>query len=161
MAIEIERKFLLRHDTWQQQAKTHVAMRQGYIKNSVEGVVRVRIVDTAAFLTIKGQTCSFTRLEYEYPIPIADAQEMLDRLCPKPLVEKQRFFIDHGGFTWCVDQFTGANMGLVLAEIELESEDQTFEPPAWIGREVTKDPRYYNASLVNHPYLEWKVRPVP
>jgi adenylate cyclase len=161
MAIEIERKFLLQDNTWQQQAITHVTMRQGYIKNSVEGVVRVRLVDTAAFLTIKGRTSNFTRLEYEYPIPIADAREMLDRLCPKPLVEKQRFFIDYRGFTWCVDRFTGANQGLVLAEIELESEDQPFEPPAWIGPEVTNDPRYCNACLVTHPYSEWKDRPDP
>ncbi len=161
MAIEIERKFLVQNHTWQQQAKTHVAMRQGYIKNSVDGVVRVRVADNAGFLTIKGRTCNFTRLEYEYPIPIADAHEMLDRLCPKPLVEKQRFFIDHRGFTWCVDRFTGANQGLVVAEIELESEGQPFEPPGWIGREVTADPRYCNASLVTHPYSMWKHRPGP
>lgn len=156
MAIEIERKFLLKDDSWQLETAMVVIMRQGYIHNTGDGVVRVRVAGSTAFLTIKGRTSNYSRLEYEYPVPLAHAHEMLDSLCPKPLVEKERFFIDHRGDEWCVDKFTGANLGLVVAEIELRTENQQFERPSWLGKEVTGIPRYYNSSLVSLPYLKWK-----
>ena len=108
-----------------------------------------------AFLTVKGITTGATRAEYEYEIPAADADAMLNDLCENPLVEKSRYKIDFDGFVWEVDEFFGENQGLIVAEIELESEDQKFEIPGWIGEEVTGDPKYFNSNLINNPYLKW------
>lgn len=154
MAKEIERKFLVTGDGWRQ-AKG-VRYRQGYLHTDQERSVRVRINDDKAYLTIKGTTVGATRLEFEYEIPGQDAQEILDELCERPLIEKNRHKIEHGGLTWEVDEFLGENEGLIIAEIELESEDQAFEKPDWLGQEVTGDPRYFNVNLVENPYSRWR-----
>ena len=106
-------------------------------------------------LTIKGLTVGTTRAEYEYPIPVDDANQMLDTLCEQPVIDKTRFIVEHNGMTWEIDEFDGANAGLIVAEVELDSEDQTIELPEWIGDEVSHDPRYFNANLIAHPYTEW------
>lgn len=154
MGVEIERKFLVVGDAWR--AGAHGALlRQGYLSSQPERIVRVRIEGDAAVLTIKGKTVGASRGEWEYPIPMADAQAFLDTLCERPLIEKRRYRIAHAGMVWEVDEFLGENAGLVVAEIELDSEDQAFEKPAWAGAEVTHDPRYYNANLLRHPYAHW------
>ncbi len=154
MAVEIERKFLVVGDAWRKLAPG-VLYRQGYLSSEPARTVRVRIAGERAFLTVKGRTEGATRLEYEYPIPRHDAAEMLDRLAEQPLIEKRRYRIARGMHTWEVDEFLGDNAGLVVAEIELGSESESFEKPEWIGAEVTGDPRYYNANLVAHPYTAW------
>ncbi|MBN7797666.1 CYTH domain-containing protein [Parahaliea mediterranea] len=154
MALEIERKFLVRNTDWR--AGKGQLMRQGYLGGGGGTTVRVRLAGERAWLTIKGPTTGATRAEYEYAIPADDARDMLASLCPGPLVEKRRFEVEHAGFTWEVDEFLGDNTGLVVAEIELESEDQLVPLPAWVGEEVTGDPRYYNASLARHPYRQWR-----
>ena len=155
MGIEIERKFLLAGDAWRGQGQA-TRMRQGYLCSDPERTVRVRIEGEGAVITIKSKVTGASRGEWEYPIPVADAAELLDRLCEQPLVEKTRHRIAHAGHVWEVDEFAGANAGLVVAEIELGAEDEAFEKPEWIGREVTGDKRYYNSSLIRHPYSQWK-----
>jgi adenylate cyclase len=154
MGVEIERKFLLCGDGWRALGQP-VLLRQGYLSSQRERVVRVRIEGGAAMLTIKGISVGASRGEWEYPIPLADAEQLLDGLCEQPLVEKYRRRIDFGGMVWEVDEFLGANAGLVVAEIELESEQQAFARPDWIGAEVTDDARYFNSSLIRHPYSQW------
>ncbi|MDO8048652.1 CYTH domain-containing protein [Janthinobacterium sp. SUN211] len=154
MGIEIERKFLLAGDAWRGLGQS-VLLRQGYLSSARERVVRVRIEGEQAMLTIKGANVGATRGEWEYPIPLADAAELLDGLCEQPLIEKVRHRIEHAGMVWEVDEFLGANAGLVVAEIELASEDQLFEKPDWIGAEVSGDARYYNANLIRHPFSQW------
>ena len=154
MALEIERKFLLTNDRWRGQAAP-VHYRQGYLHASRECTVRVRIAGSMAYLTVKGKTRGASRTEYEYPIPLEDARAMLDELCPQPQIEKLRYTIPHQGFIWEVDEFLGLNQGLILAEIELSEEGQTFPKPEWIGQEVTGDSRYYNAALCQAPYSTW------
>lgn len=154
MGIEIERKFLLAGDAWRSLGQA-VLLRQGYLSSTRERVVRVRIEGEQAMLTIKGANVGATRGEWEYPIPLADAAELLDGLCEQPLIEKYRHRIEHAGMVWEVDEFLGANAGLVVAEIELASEDQPFEKPDWIGAEVSGDARYYNANLIRHPFSQW------
>ncbi len=154
MAKEIERKFLVSGDAWRQLA-TGTHYRQGYLSTVKERTVRVRTINEEAFLTIKGVTQGFTRVEYEYEIPHADAVELLDDLCEQPIVEKHRYKIEVDGLTWEVDEFHGVNDGLIVAEVELESEDQEFSRPDWIGEEVSGDPRYFNANLIANPYTTW------
>jgi adenylate cyclase len=154
MGLEIERKFLLANDGWRGLAKG-VAYRQGYLCASKERSVRVRIAGDQGFLTIKGATVVATRREYEYQIPLADAHAILDDLCPQPQIEKKRYSIPYQGFVWEVDEFFGLNHGLIVAEIELDREDQPFARPEWIGQEVTGDSRYANAALCLHPYSTW------
>jgi CYTH domain-containing protein len=150
---EIERKFLVTGDEW----RTDSAVRysQGYLSVDRERTVRIRIEGDSAVLTIKGITERATRAEYEYPVPCDDARAMLDTLCLRPLIEKYRHRVEHRGMTWEVDEFLGDNAGLVVAEIELDDPEQSFDRPAWLGAEVTGDPRYYNANLVERPYREW------
>jgi adenylate cyclase len=155
MGIEIERKFLLASDAWRGLGQPTL-MRQGYLVADPVRTVRVRIEGERAVVTIKGKTTGATRGEWEYAIPVPDAAELLEGLCEQPLVEKVRHRIDHAGHTWEVDEFLGENAGLVVAEIELGSEDEAFETPGWIGQEVTGDPRYYNSSLIRLPYSKWK-----
>lgn len=157
MAEEIERKFLLADDGWRGLAEG-VEYRQGYLCSGRERTVRVRTAAGRGFLTVKGQTKGAVRSEYEYEIPLADARTMLDELCLPPLIEKLRYTIAHGGFVWEVDEFLGLNAGLVVAEIELAAPDQSFPKPAWIGREVTGEERYYNAALCLHPFSAWEER---
>lgn len=155
MAKEIERKFLVTSDAWRALAKgTHY--KQGYLNSVKERTVRIRTIDDKAFLTIKGITVGVTRQEYEYEIPYADCNAMLDNLAEKPIIEKARYKIQHEGLVWEVDEFFGVNEGLIVAEVELESEDQAFNKPAWIGDEISSDPRYFNSNLVANPYSTWK-----
>lgn len=154
MGVEIERKFLLQGDAWRGLGQA-VLLRQGYLSSARERVVRVRIEGEQAMLTIKGANVGATRGEWEYPIPLADAVELLDGLCEQPLIEKYRHRIEHAGMVWEIDEFLGANAGLVVAEIELGSEDQPFEKPEWVGAEVSGDARYYNANLIRHPFSQW------
>lgn len=132
-----------------------VLLRQGYLSSAPDRTVRVRIEDDKAMLTIKGRNRGATRTEWEYPVPVVDAQAMLDTLCERPVIEKYRYRISWQGMMWEVDEFLGENAGLVVAEIELESEQQEFARPEWVGEEVTHDPRYFNANLLRHPYSRW------
>ena len=154
MPQEIERKFLVISDTWRAGAAGK-RYRQGYLSTEPDRTVRVRVAGDAGFLTVKGRSAGAARAEYEYPIPREHADEMLDRLCLRPIVEKTRYRIPWGGLTWEVDVFEGDNAGLVVAEVELGDEHQAVDLPPWVGREVTDDPRYANASLVAHPYATW------
>lgn len=154
MGREIERKFLVRSDAYRAHARG-ARCRQGYLCSEKERTVRVRVLDGRGFLTVKGLSAGASRAEYEYEIPAAEAEEMLDALCARPLIEKVRFRIPFGGLVWEVDEFFGDNAGLVVAECELAREDQPVDPPAWVGDEVTDDPRYYNANLAKRPYKEW------
>ncbi len=154
MGQEIERKFLLRSEAWRGLGKGEV-YRQGYLSTSAERNVRVRVVGQKGILTVKSKQSDLSRLELEYEIPLADAHRLLDEVCLKPLIEKTRYKIEHGGLVWEVDEFAGENAGLVVAEVELTAEDQHVEPPPWVGEEVTRDPRYLNSSLVEHPYSSW------
>ncbi|MEJ2391170.1 MAG: CYTH domain-containing protein [Gammaproteobacteria bacterium] len=155
MAIEIERKFLLKDDSWRQQADAGTAYRQGYLIGAKQASVRVRIEGDKAFINIKSMTLGVSRLEYQYPIPVQDAEELLDTLCDKPLVEKTRYRIQHAGHEWEIDVFEGDNAGLVVAEVELSAVDEQLSLPDWAGIEVSSDPRYYNVNLVKHPYTTW------
>jgi adenylate cyclase len=154
MSVEIERKFLVRNDQWRA-SSDRLSIRQGYLSSHPDRIVRVRIQDTVAMLTIKGRTRGVSRGEWEYPIPMADAQQFLDVLCEKPIIEKIRYRIPFEGLLWEVDEFFGENLGLVVAEIELLSEDQVFVKPDWIGDEVTHDNRYANSNLLRHPFTQW------
>ncbi|HZW20462.1 CYTH domain-containing protein [Noviherbaspirillum sp.] len=154
MGVEIERKFLVRGDGWRALGEG-VLLRQGYLSSAPERTVRVRVEGGAAMLTIKGRSTGATRSEWEYPIPIPDAQALLDALCERPLIEKKRYRIPFDGMVWEVDEFLGENAGLVVAEIELSAEDQAFSKPDWVGEEVTHDPRYFNSSLIRNPYSRW------
>ncbi|MDR2695222.1 MAG: CYTH domain-containing protein [Deltaproteobacteria bacterium] len=158
MGREIERKFLLRNEGWRGLApgKAYV---QGYLADGGAYSVRVRIADGGAALTVKGATAGASRAEFTYAIPFEDARRMLDALARRDLIEKTRYIVEHKGFVWEIDEFHGRNQGLVVAEIELEREDQAFEKPDWIGEEVTGDLRYYNASLARAPYGEWRRTP--
>jgi adenylate cyclase len=151
---EIERKFLVRGDAWKTLG-AGTRMRQGYLSTDPDRVVRVRIDGDAASLTIKGRSVGMTRGEWEYPIPVTDAEELLTQLCMRPLVEKIRYRIMQDQMLWEVDEFLGENAGLVVAEIELDSEDQAFTKPEWLGDEVSDDARYFNANLLRHPYSAW------
>ena len=152
MGIEIERKFLAVGDAWR--AALAVYFSQGYLSRNKARTVRIRVADEHAYLTIKGATTGASRAEFEYDIPLADARELL-ALCDGPLIEKYRRKITHEGMVWEVDEFLGENQGLVVAEIELESESQTFTKPDWLGAEVTHDQRYYNSNLSAHPFSQW------
>ncbi len=154
MGVEIERKFLVRGDDWRDLGQA-ILLRQGYLSSDPERVVRVRTEGEKAMLTIKGKNFGASRGEWEYPIPMADAQYMLDHLCQRPIIEKYRARIPYQGMTWEVDEFLGENAGLLVAEIELTAQDQAFAKPDWIGEEVTQDARYYNANLVRHPFSKW------
>ncbi len=154
MGIEIERKFLLAGDGWRALGAP-VLLRQGYLASDPDRTVRVRVEGGQGTLTIKGRSTGAARGEWEYPIPLPDANELLDRLCQQPLIEKYRRRIPFGQHVWEVDEFLGANQGLVVAEIELNAEDEAFDKPDWIGDEVTHDRRYFNSSLVSLPFSRW------
>ena len=156
MPSEIERKFLVRDQSWRENARDPMRIRQGYIVGGADASVRVRVSGERAWLNLKSATVSVSRAEFDYPIPLADAERILEELCVKPLIEKTRYFVDHANHCWEVDVFEGDNAGLVVAEIELGSEDERFEHPAWVGEEVSQDVRYYNAALVKHPYSSWR-----
>ena len=153
MGTEIERKFLVCGTEWRNGPSARYC--QGYLNRDKDRTVRVRIASGEAFLTIKSVTQGATRAEFEYPIPVEDARQLL-KLCDGPIIEKDRYLITHEGSQWEVDEFHGENAGLVMAEIELKSEDQPFARPAWLGEEVTHDRRYYNSNLAGHPYQSWR-----
>jgi adenylate cyclase len=154
MGKEIERKFLVKGDAWRDQAKG-TSYRQGYLNSIKERTVRIRTINDRAFLTVKGLTVGATRAEYEYEIPLADCNAMLDALAEKPIIEKTRYKVPFAGLTWEIDEFSGDNAGLIVAEVELESEGQAFRKPEWAGEEVTADPRYFNSNLIKHPSTRW------
>ena len=154
MSKEIERKFLVIGDSWRSLAQgTHY--RQGYLNSAKERTVRIRTINDKAFMTIKGPTVGITRMEFEYEIPHNECVEMLNNLAEQPIVEKIRYKIALDGLVWEIDEFLGVNKGLIVAEVELQSEDQKFEKPEWIGEEVSGDPRYFNSNLVKNPYTTW------
>jgi CYTH domain-containing protein/SAM-dependent methyltransferase len=155
MPTETERKFLVRLLPDPAVLGTGSFFRQGYLSVEPDRTVRVRRAGDRAFVTIKGRTRGASRAEFEYEIPSAEAAEMLDTLCLRPLVEKTRYRVEHGGMTWEVDVFSGENEGLVVAEVELPSEEHAVELPDWVGAEVTEDPRYLNANLVARPFRSW------
>lgn len=154
MGVEIERKFLVTGDAWRTLG-TPVLLRQGYLSLDPARTVRVRIEGEQGVLTIKGKNSGATRGEWEYPIPLTDATELLDTLCGTPLVEKYRTRVTVGNHVWEVDEFLGSNQGLLVAEIELDAEDELFLLPDWAGAEVTGDKRYYNSSLIKTPFSQW------
>ncbi len=154
MGLEVERKFCVRSDEWRSLG-TPVLIRQGYLCEVPERVVRVRLADGQGWLTVKGINIGASRLEFEYEIPGKDAADLLQAFCIPPLLEKRRTRIPDGALTWEVDEFLGDNAGLIIAEIELPNADHPFPRPAWIGEEVTGDPRYYNSQLRMHPYSRW------
>ena len=154
MGKEIERKFLLAGDDWRSLAQG-MTYRQGYLNTAKERTVRIRTDGTRGFITIKGPPAGTVRREYEYEIPAHDADTILEELCEKPIIEKIRYRIGLGKHIWEVDEFLGENEGLIIAEVELSREDEPFERPPWLGRDVTDDPRYYNANLVKNPYKKW------
>ncbi len=151
MGLEIERKFLVNHDRWLPPDQG-IIYRQGYIYTHNGNTVRIRVADSEGYLTLKSKTKGCSRAEFEYSIPLTEAEEMLNLLCDRPLIEKIRYKVTIEGFLWEVDQFLGENKGLILAEIELENEAQNFTLPEWIDKEVTHDKRYYNSYLAKHPY---------
>jgi adenylate cyclase len=156
MAQEIEHKFLVRDESWRRQVYRSVQMRQGYLVSDAVRSVRVRIAGDAAHLNIKSGTLGVTRSEYEYSIPIAEAEEILDRLCRQPLLEKTRHYVRHDDHVWEIDEFEGDNAGLVVAEVELQQPGERFTRPPWLGEEVSHDRRYYNSELAVHPYRDWR-----
>lgn len=155
MGTEIERKFLLRNDDWHKAADAGTAFEQGYLTEAEQASVRIRIEGERANINIKGATLSITRREFEYPIPLEDARELLAELCRKPLIKKTRYHVAHADHVWDIDVFEGENAGLVVAEIELKDEAETFARPDWLGEEVSDDPRYYNVCLLKHPFCDW------
>ena len=161
MGIEIERKFLVTSDGWRAAAHAVIPMAQGYINDTAamdsgaqKASVRVRIQGDEAYLNIKSRELGHTRQEFEYPVPVNEARELL-ALCVGGLIDKRRHLVQHGGLLWEVDEFLGDNAGLVVAEVELESADQVFAKPDWAGVEVTDEVRYYNLALASKPYSQW------
>ncbi|NOX48398.1 MAG: CYTH domain-containing protein [Chlorobi bacterium] len=154
MAKEIERKFLVLNNDYKKQSEG-ILYKQGFLNTQKERVVRIRLVGNKGYLTVKGITRNISRCEYEYEIPFDEAEHMLNEICEKPIISKLRYKIPMGNFIWEVDEFLNDNKGLVIAEIELEREDQEFPKPSWLGKEVSGDPKYYNANLVRFPYLKW------
>lgn len=155
MATEIERKFIVKNDSWKAHVVSESRMKQGYLSTAKNASIRVRIAKGAARLNIKSTTNGIHRAEFEYEIPVADAEEILEVAALRPYIDKTRHEIEWGGHTWELDVFYGENEGLVMAEIELDSEDEQFELPPWVGDEVSDDPRYYNANLISLPYCRW------
>lgn len=155
MPVEIERKFLVQGDHWRDQVESHSHIMQGYLAYGPALTVRVRVKGDQAFLTIKGETQGLSRKEYEYPIPVHEAKEMLAHLAVLPPIDKVRHDLRVGDHLWEVDVFAGENAGLVMAEVELTAEDESFVLPDWVGQEVSDDPRYLNVNLARHPFCRW------
>lgn len=159
MAQEIERKFLVQGNAWRKLA-SGVLYCQGYLSTLKERTVRIRIQNAQATLTIKGITTGLTRSEFEYPIPLADAEIMLEKMAEQPIIKKYRYRIPIDDVIWEVDEFLGANLGLIVAEVELQDAAQKINLPEWIGKEVSNDPRYYNNNLVKIPFCKWEPQPI-
>lgn len=156
MPLEIERKFLVAGDGWRSAVSRSELFRQGYLATTTSSSVRVRVGGHRGWLSVKGRVVGPSRPEYEYEVPLAEANEMLDAMCDEGRLEKVRHWVTVGGREWEIDEFLGANAGLVVAELEIEREDAVFERPSWLGREVTDDVRYYNASLALRPWSGWR-----
>ena len=156
MPLEIERKFLVLNDSWRNHVHKVKKLTQGYLANTDKCSVRIRISDDGADINIKSMTIDIVRSEFEYPLPVDEAKIILDTLCLQPLICKTRHCLKHNNFEWEIDVFSGENTGLVIAEIELEQRDIEFQKPAWLGKEVSGDIRYFNMSLVNMPYSRWQ-----
>jgi len=159
MGVEIERKFLVTDETWRAAVTDSVRYQQGYLSRSPTSAIRVRTDGERAYLNIKSSRDGITRLEYEYPMPLADAVELLAQVALRPVIVKTRHYVDYAGRRWEIDVFEAENAGLVVAEVELEAADAPLALPPWVGREVSADPRYYNSSLSERPYGEWKDAP--
>jgi len=155
MATEIERKFLVLNDDWRGIVRSDMKIIQAYLATNESSSTRIRIQNDKANINIKSATLGITRSEFEYAIPVVDAQSMIDDLCIKPVIEKTRYIVKYMHHTWEIDVFSGDNQGLIVAEIELSSPDEAFEKPSWLGEEVSNDARYYNVCLVNNPYKTW------
>lgn len=155
--IEIERKFLVKSNEYKTEAFKSSVIKQGYLNSHPERTTRIRILDKQAFITIKGKSSEsgLSRFEWEKEIPLEEALELL-KLCEPGTIEKVRYLVKSKEFTFEIDEFSGNNQGLIVAEIELHSEEDTFEKPSWLGEEVTGESRYYNSQLCNHPYKNWK-----
>jgi adenylate cyclase len=157
MPVEIERKFLVKGETWRNFVKgAGCPIRQGYICRNPQRTVRVRTCGKEGFLTIKTGRVGLSRDEFEYPIPFAHASELLERICMQPLITKTRFHVPWGEFLIEIDEFQGENAGLIVAEVELPEENAVFEIPDWLGLEVSHDLRYRNSQLTTRPYSQWK-----
>tara|TARA_B110001469_G_C9598385_1_gene297206 strand:- start:689 stop:1159 length:471 start_codon:yes stop_codon:yes gene_type:complete len=155
MGLEIERKFLIKDDSWKEDANKGTSIKQGYLNSKAERTVRIRIYGDNGVLTVKARRKNLSRKEFEYQIPLKDAFDMLN-MCEKPIIEKTRFLISKNNSTWEIDVFEGINEGLIVAEIELTSEEESFDSPSWLGEEVSLDSKYYNSSLMTNPYSKWK-----
>lgn len=155
MSLEIERKFLLGNDHWRAAVSGRTLLRQGYLANTARASVRVRLAGDAGWLSVKAMTPGRARAEYEVPVAPADARAMLDELCEGPIIEKWRHIVVHAGHRWEIDEFLGDNAGLIVAELELDSEGEEFERPEWLGAEVTHEQRYYNFRLAQEPFARW------
>jgi len=155
MGIEIERKFTLKNDSWRDNVKSSERLIQGYLAGNDRSSIRVRVAGKKANLNIKSATLGIRRQEYEYEIPLEDANNMLERLCEKPIIDKERHLVVHEGKTWEVDEFYGENKGLIVAEIELENENEVISIPDWADKDVSHDTRYYNVCLISNPYKNW------
>ncbi|MEA3496393.1 MAG: CYTH domain-containing protein [Bacteroidota bacterium] len=154
MGKEIERKFLIKGN-FSKSKKVYIT--QGYLKSENNNVVRVRISDKNAFITIKGKNKGIVRSEFEYKIPLEDAKEILTEFCENRIIEKCRYTVLYENFTWEIDEFLGENKGLIYAEIELKNENQIFEKPNWVGKEITGDSKYYNSNLIKIPFNKWDI----
>ena len=155
MALEIERKFLVIGDAWKDHVTDQFQLKQGYLQLTPERTVRIRTAEKEAFLTIKGKTTGISRVEFEYAIPFKEGLELL-KLSENEPIEKIRHIVVHHGITWEIDVFEGLNAGLILAEVELQTEHQEISLPEWVGKEVSQDARYYNAALSIQPYSQWE-----
>jgi len=155
MGTEIERKFLLKSDAWRDEVELSNRMTQGYLARSPDSTVRIRVTGENAELNIKSTQDGIHRLEYEYPMPLVDAEELLKHVALRPLIDKVRHVVRRGDHEWEIDEFRGENEGLIVAEIELSFADEAFEKPVWVGEEVSQDLRYYNSNLSERPYTTW------
>lgn len=154
MAVEIERKFLVKNGSWKAHVSETIEIKQGYLNSDMNRTVRVRIQNKLAMLTIKGKSQGISRMEFEYEIPISEAEKLIG-ICEPGVIEKTRHIIRQNEVQWEVDVFAGENAGLTLAEIELDSEEQEFDMPEWLGTEVSTDARYFNSSLAKLPFSKW------
>ena len=155
MGKEIERKFLVRDDSWRTAVSRKQQFIQGYLANNERCSVRVRLAGDSGYLNIKSMKLGISREEYEYPVPAKEAREVLFSLCQQPLIEKTRHYVKQGDHLWEIDVFEGNNEGLIVAEIELSHTNEDFQRPTWLGEEVTDDSRYYNVCLAQTPFKNW------
>jgi len=160
MAKEIERKFLVNIDDKSLVLENPIYIKQAYIKTNNKTTIRIRTANNDAYITLKGKTEGISRDEFEYDIPLDEANDMIEKFCDKNIIEKKRYKIKYDNKTWELDIFDGDNKGLIIAEIELESEDEVFNKPSWITTEVTDDKKYYNALLIDNPYKKWSINSI-